>query len=858
MKKIYRILLTVACLAGISACTYDYPVGKMARNISLSPETQQVPAAVNTFDVAVTADGAWVADTPDWITVTPANGEGGQTVKVTVAANEGGERADKVKFYSAVGDVDILATDLESTPLAELTVSQAAGEGQGGGDIPTISIADYLALGENTDSYIITGTITKVTNTNYGNFYLTDESGTIYVYGILTEELEAQKCWQEKELAMGDVLTIQANELQLYLGTTWEIKNAVYVSHSKSLIELDKETVSVAKEGEDFSVVATVKGEDVKVDFDADWISFNDASKEGEDVTLNFTAAANEGVPRSAVMTISTTTAKGETSTKELTVSQDGSILTKTIAEVLEVPDDDNVLYRVTGFISKVTNLAKGRIYIKDYSGEIYAFGTRVSKDSDSIDLTTLGLEAGDIVTIIGSKSTYINGSNSTIELVGYVEDFKKVEEVTVEQFLAKEVSADKWYRLKGIVTRPNEEETAAGNKFDLTQYGNFRLVDATGRAYVYGVLTGLGQPNNKLFGELGVAEGDEIVIVGNRADFRGAPQVGKAWYVSHSTPEEPLLTVTEFAALEDGVTDNFKGIVAAKGAKGVIVTDGTTNVYVFSPATTPEVGDEVKVSAQKTTYYNLVEAASGGTVEVLASGKPVPASAAVDITSTFDDYPNDVHTSELVKVEGTVVVSGDYQNLTVEGATKRQGSLQGLSVADYDGKKVRLTGYYIGTSGKGGIYVVLIVTGVEEIGEGGEEPPVGDITFTEAQLPTAYPTEESTFTQDGFECYILNVANYGTGMQFKKNGGYMANKTAMPSDIKAITLTCHSSKTYYQGNMKVYVGSTEKPAGEAMTGTLDESGKVETFAIPAGCTFFKIVNESGYAVYLESIKVAL
>ena len=242
------------------------------------------------------------------------------TVKVTVAPNDGAERTDKVKFYSAVGDVSKTDITLESTPLAELTVTQAAGEGQGGGgEEQTISIADYLALGPNTDTYILTGAITRVVNTSYGNFDLTDETGTIYVYGLLNEDLEAQKCWKDKELAMGDVLTVKVSEMKLYNGEP-EIVNAVYISHTKSLIDLDKELVEVVKEGEDFSIVATVKGEDVKVDFDADWITFNGATKDGEEVTLNFTAAANTGVPRSAVMTASTTTAKGETSTKEITV----------------------------------------------------------------------------------------------------------------------------------------------------------------------------------------------------------------------------------------------------------------------------------------------------------------------------------------------------------------------------------------------------------------------------------------------------------------------------------------------------------------------------------------------------------
>ena len=68
MKKIYNIILTtVVCLAGLAACTHDYPVGEMARIISVAPDARQTAAAGQSFDVAVTADGAWVADTPDWI-----------------------------------------------------------------------------------------------------------------------------------------------------------------------------------------------------------------------------------------------------------------------------------------------------------------------------------------------------------------------------------------------------------------------------------------------------------------------------------------------------------------------------------------------------------------------------------------------------------------------------------------------------------------------------------------------------------------------------------------------------------------------------------------------------------------------
>ena len=98
---------------------------------------------------------------------------------------------------------------------------------------------------------------------------------------------------------MGDILTIQASNLQFYeKDQIWEIVNAVYVSHEKSLIDVDADLIEVGKEGADFTVVATVKGEDVKVDFDADWITFKGATKDGEEVTLNFTADANTAPQR--------------------------------------------------------------------------------------------------------------------------------------------------------------------------------------------------------------------------------------------------------------------------------------------------------------------------------------------------------------------------------------------------------------------------------------------------------------------------------------------------------------------------------------------------------------------------------
>ena len=48
----------------------------------------------------------------------------------------------------------------------------------------TVSIAEFNEASENDSTYCLTGIITKVVNTTYGNFYLRDYSGETYIYGI--------------------------------------------------------------------------------------------------------------------------------------------------------------------------------------------------------------------------------------------------------------------------------------------------------------------------------------------------------------------------------------------------------------------------------------------------------------------------------------------------------------------------------------------------------------------------------------------------------------------------------------------------------------------------------------------------
>lgn len=144
-----------------------------------------------------------------------------------------------------------------------------------------------------------------------------------------------------------------------------------------------------------------------------------------------------------------------------------------------------------------------------------------------------------------------------------------------------------------------------------------------------------------------------------------------------------------------------------------------------------------------------------------------------------------------------------------------------------------------------------------------------GGIVLTPAILPTAYPTEEATVTSGDYTFDILNVANYGTGIQIKGNvGAYLANKTAIAKGIKTLVLKCHSTKDMYPSNLTVYAGTAEKAETVVITGTCNcevdaESGKAAnkgatvTYDFSGGnYTYFKILDSSKYAVYLESIEI--
>ena len=125
-------------------------------------------------------------------------------------------RIDDLKFYAGNGGQNIdLDNVVEVAPeLPEMT---------------EVTAEQFLAAAEDATIYKLTGEITRVVNATYGNFDITDATGTVYVYGLLTPTGEAQKQFAAAGLKQGDTITVYGTRTSY--NDAPQMKNATYISH---------------------------------------------------------------------------------------------------------------------------------------------------------------------------------------------------------------------------------------------------------------------------------------------------------------------------------------------------------------------------------------------------------------------------------------------------------------------------------------------------------------------------------------------------------------------------------------------------------------------------------------------------
>lgn len=89
------------------------------------------------------------------------------------------------------------------------------------------TVEEFLLAAEGDTVYELTGVIKNVANTNYGNFDLQDETGTVYVYGIYDKD--GNKVFTSLGLKEGDTLTLRG--VRSSYNDEPQVGSGVYVSH---------------------------------------------------------------------------------------------------------------------------------------------------------------------------------------------------------------------------------------------------------------------------------------------------------------------------------------------------------------------------------------------------------------------------------------------------------------------------------------------------------------------------------------------------------------------------------------------------------------------------------------------------
>ena len=120
--------------------------------------------------------------------------------------------------YTFTGDYEVeytftvkaIAADAEKNLDSEAAVVKATTEAKPVVAPTYTTVAEFLAADVDANvEYTLKGTITRVVNTTYGNFDLTDETGTVYIYGLVSPDGATKKYWATSGAKLGDDIVIK-------------------------------------------------------------------------------------------------------------------------------------------------------------------------------------------------------------------------------------------------------------------------------------------------------------------------------------------------------------------------------------------------------------------------------------------------------------------------------------------------------------------------------------------------------------------------------------------------------------------------------------------------------------------------
>lgn len=395
-------LMLVGCVQEMGTDSFD--------NIKLDKTMLVIPETGGTVELTINATEEWAIDTTytqdvwptvitrkkndagesyvskyeaSWLTVDKMSGAAGETVLKFTADTVAGGRELELCIKAGVN-------------------SQFLKVRQGSLEASSATCAEVIA-GADGKTYRVKGVCTAIANTTYGNWYLNDGTGEVYVYGTLDKDGKTQN-YTSWGMEVGDVVEVEGPKLTY--GSTVELVDVTVLSITKSLVKVITEEKTFEKEGGEFEVKVAFKGEGLYPVVDPEskeWISLvgvktyaGTPSKIEANpadtalVTFSLAPFEEKAAPRKGSITLTSSTAENSTEVT-YTITQKGNIPDPT-----PIKDVAGVEYvYVEGTVTALCS--RGYILSDDTGSLLIYYGSSYEG----------GHEIGDKVGILGPRSIY-------------------------------------------------------------------------------------------------------------------------------------------------------------------------------------------------------------------------------------------------------------------------------------------------------------------------------------------------------------------------------------------------------------------------------------------------------------------
>ncbi len=429
LRNIFTMLTALLAFAFVG-CEEE---SRFLDEVQVSQSYIALPVDGGSANITLNATDSWeIQSIPEWLTVTPASGNAGaeQTVKFSAEATTS---TNEAMLSLVCGGATQILNVLQMADKIELPIS---------------SCADVIA-GEDGTIFRAKGRVTSITNTQYGNWYLEDETGTILIYGTL-DASGAEKNFVSLGIEVGDVVTCEGPK-KTY-GSDIELVNVTVIKIEKSLIRFDDMEFEIDDKGGRLDMPITWKGGDLQYEISAEatWLSFSGIGKDGDMLKYSFNVEPYEVMagPRTATVKFTATLVGEEKTTVsevEVLVRQYGITPEAiSVTEALKATKGDWI--SVTGIVTGLNN--KGFI-LTDKDGvsiQGYPNATPTVKIGDEILLTGSYTVYNKVAEIEKPVIRTISTKNEVV-----YPKAKTVTEGLIKEFDGKTVNSTEYVELTGV-----------------------------------------------------------------------------------------------------------------------------------------------------------------------------------------------------------------------------------------------------------------------------------------------------------------------------------------------------------------------------------------------------------------------